>query len=326
MDDLEIIDKIVAYTTDMLMEMSTMEEVQTQGEREFRTSGLPFCPILSFLREPRSESYSMSMYTSTGTAIHTSVQTWLAKTKLSSRHLFGNWLCTGCGAKKRMIKKPKPCSCSSRRAMHSEFHRRMQPFWMYEEIDFEYRGLSGHIDLVYWPEPEFAFAVDFKTTDLVKKKKSSYWEPAKPSSPNYVVQIRTYNTVLDLLYGLPIKGWVLANLDRAQPIKKPTDFSLIPSEWSHAKSLKWDRILLKASNNNKRLLRLERAINEGNGSKSRKYLQDIIEHRPCISDSTYNNWMFYGFYKGECELKRQCLSCNTTKIRNAIYTKLEDLS
>ena len=217
------VSKIERYVHDMFSEMVLMSETQPPSEREFRTSGLPFCPILSFLKEDREESYASSFYTSIGTSIHLVMQTWLAKTKLSVKHVYGNWKCTGCGKEKRMCKQPSPCTCGSTHSRASKFHERMKPFWMYEEIEYNYRGLSGHIDLVYWPLPNFAFTLDFKTSDIEKKKKSGYWIRSKPSSPTYVVQVRTYNTVLDLHYGVPIRGWCLANLDRAQPIKKSSD-------------------------------------------------------------------------------------------------------
>ncbi len=317
--------KIEGYITDALMEMSTAEETQPTSQREFRASGLPFCPILSFLKSPRTESYGSTHYTSTGTAIHLTVQTWLAKTKLSSRHLFGNWLCTGCGDKKSMCKKPQPCPCKSSRSLVSEFHRRMRPFWMYEEIEFEWRGMSGHCDMVYWPEPDFAFVGDFKTTDLVKKKQSSFFDPAKPSSPTYIPQIRTYCTILDLQYSVPIRGWSLINLNRAAPYKKPSDAHLLTSIWDHKKSVRWDRILELASKNNKRLTKLEQAIEAEDSGRARELLTNIVVNRPCTTQKEYNQWMAYAFFKGECELKKDCLSCKINRIKKSVLSRLNEL-
>ena len=109
--------------------LGSQKITQIKSKREFRTSSLPFCPILSFLAEPRIESYDKSHYTSTGTGIHTTIQSWLSVNKIPQDWMYGSWKCTGCHAiKKNQMRPKKPCGCKFQ-VSTTDFHRGWPKHW-----------------------------------------------------------------------------------------------------------------------------------------------------------------------------------------------------
>jgi hypothetical protein len=322
--DDDVVGFIEQTVTSSMLDMSTAT-FNVPARSEFRTSSLPFCPIRSFIANEGTEGYTKTHYTSIGTAMHTTVQSWLSYTKISSAIMWGSWKCTGC--KRVVLNRFKPkrlCECDVVRSTLPEL-RGWPKIWVYEEVEYNYKGLSGHIDMILFPRPDFAIVCDYKTTSMAKKKASFFYDPSQPSSPSYIAQIRTYCTVLDLAFDLPIRGWCLTNLDRAEPIKKEGDFTLLPSSWDREKSLRWDKHIDLSSKNFRRLTKLKEAVNNEDRTTAKQQLANIVENRPCTSEKTYNGYMKYSFFgKQVCELKEVCLSCKTDRITKKINSILAD--
>lgn len=318
-DPLDYMEDIInASMTGMQHEKVT----QVKRKREFRSSGLPFCPILQFLREPQEENYAKSHYTSTGTAIHESIQGWLSVTKTSQNIMWGSWKCTGCQQIKFNQYKPKKlCDCKFV-VSTTEQHRGWPKHWTYHEVEFEYRGLTGHIDLILWPKPDFAFVPDFKTSEQEKKRLRWNWKADKVSSPNYVAQIRTYASILTLEHGLPIKGWALINVERGRPITKATDYHTQLGVWNKKKAVKWMENIDRAADNNKILTKLEDAVEKGDRDGAEKQIDRMIKNRPCVDQDSYDRFMQYGFYQGSCEHCSTCFSGSHKAIKRMILTEL----
>lgn len=307
----------------MLLSLPNAKIQQVKSTRQFRTSSLPFCPILEFIKDPSIEEYAKSHYTTTGTAIHETVQSWLAVNKLSQDMIYGSWKCTGCKKiKLNQLRPKKLCDCSHT-VSTTEFHRGWPKHWTYEEIEYNYHGLTGHIDLVVAPRPDFYFVTDFKTTELQKKKLRSGWKQDKVSSPNYVAQIRTYSTILTLEHKLPIRGWMLVNLDRGAPIRKASDFHPQVAAWSQRHSERWDKYLKHSIDNNKILQKLERAVEDQDKETATSRMKMMVKTRPCRSQHDYDSYMRYKFYGDtECPLKDVCLNGSDKSVRNKIISEL----
>ena len=318
-DPLEYMEGIV---NDMMLDLQNNKLQQVKTTRQFRTSSLPFCPILEFIKDPNIEEYSKSHYTTTGTAIHETIQSWLSVSKFSQDMIYGSWKCTGCQTVKLNQMRPKKlCGCSHT-VSTTEFHRGWPKHWTYVEVEYDYHGLTGHIDLVVIPRPDFAFPVDFKTTELAKKKLRWSWKEDKVSSPNYVAQVRTYSTILDKVHGLPIKGWMLVNTERGSPIRKRSDFHPQVAKWSSKHSEKWMKVLDLSIENNKRLRKLEDAIDSEDKQLAEKQLRRIVVNRPCHSQDDYNDYMRYKFYSGECPHQETCFHGSNKAIFNMIMGEL----
>lgn len=315
------IEEMEELAVDMLLDLQNLKLTQGKRGREFRTSSLPFCPILSFLKDAGEESYSKSHFTSTGTAIHETVQSWLSVSKISKDIIWGSWKCTGCGAiKLNQFRPRKECDCNFKLST-TQFHRGWPKHWTYHEFEYNYKGLTGHIDLIVWPRPDFAFVLDIKTTEVEKKRLRWNWKQDKISSPNYVAQVRTYATILDIVHGIPIKSWMLSNLERARPINKRQDFHPQVASWSRKHSEKWMKHLDLSIKNNKILTKVEAAIDAEDRDEAERHIKRMIVSRPCTDQTTYDNYMRYGFYTGECEHCNACFSGDRA-VRKMITTEL----
>lgn len=316
-DPLEYMEKVI---DDCFADIRNAKVTQVATNREFRTSSLPFCPILDFLREPQEENYDKSHYTSTGTAIHETLQSWLSVANYPKSMLYGSWKCTGCqNVLKNQMMPKKLCGCKHTMST-TPFHRKWPKHWTYEEIEYNYNGLSGHIDGVLMPRPDFAFVIDFKTTELAKKRSKYNWKADKISSPAYVAQIRTYSTILTLEHDLPIKGWMLINVERGRPIKSKNDYHKQVGTWGEKHSIKWDGILQRSIKHNILLSKLERAVEEKKKDRAQELLQKIVACRPCKSEHDYKRYMVYKHYDGKCPHADVCFSGKN----KPVYTRIMD--
>lgn len=318
----DVLDFVENTVNNMMLDLQNNKVQQVAAQREFRTSSLPFCPILEFLRDPQFEDYKKSHYTSTGTAIHETIQSWLAVSPFSSSMLYGSWECTGCKkVKLNQMKPTKACNCEYTYST-TPYHRRWPKHWTYKEIEYNYNGLTGHIDLVVIPKPGLAFVLDFKTTELEKKKSRISWRADKVSSPNYVAQVRTYATILDLVHNMPIQAWVLVNAERGKPITSIKDFHVQTGLWSRKHSNKWNGLIIDAVDNNKRLLSVETAVKSSEPKQARTALKEVIKHRPCTDQASYDAFMKYKFYQGSCEHCATCFSGSNKAVYDMVVGEL----
>lgn len=307
---------------EVLSSVKSLTFPQVKKKREFRTSSLPFCPILDFLREPHIESYDKSHYTSTGTSIHETLQSWMSVAKIPRSWLWGSWKCTGCHEIKRNQFQPrKICGCAHT-VSTTDFHRGWPKHWTYEEVDYNYHGLSGHIDGILIPRPDFAFVIDFKTTELAVKRARYNWKADKVSSPTYVAQVRTYSTILDLEFELPIRGWMLVNVERGRPIKSNKDYHVQTARWDSDKSRKWDKVLKTSIENNLILTSVEEAVDSSNRDEAKTQIKRMIKNRPCVDEKSYDAYMKYKFFQGKCEHCDVCLGGSNKAIYNRIMSEL----
>lgn len=280
----------------MLLDLQSLE-VKNPYKAELRCSGLPFCPIRSLLKDSRDISYRMEHYTETGTAIHSTLQKWTSLGKYGNR-LWGNWKCSACGeVKHKHCHRPKEaCDC-----------RANQQEWYYDEIDIAYKHLTGHIDTIFYIGNGQYVVIDYKTTYMEKKKRSPFFKADKPSSKNYILQVRTYCALLRELFGMNIVGWYLVSVDRSEPISGPEQFWLLSGEWNDKFQDKWLDRLDEASDNFVRLQRLNAAIDKNDKKLARKRLIAMVKNRPCKSKADYSKWMEFGFFgKDKCELLGDC--------------------
>lgn len=284
---------------------------------ELRSSGLPFCPIKSFLLTDNKESYSKDHYVTTGTAIHETLQRWLPRGDYKA-HIFGDWKCNACDKWKRRQVYPEPCKCRSNSAE-----------WIYHELEIKRKRLTGHIDLVLQlnlDKPPFRYVVvDFKSTDMERKRSNVRWDPSQPSSRNYIIQVRTYCTILTLEYDLNIVGWLLPSINRAAPITDQLGYSLLSGEWNRKRSLRWEKYLDAANYDFIVLMRLLRHIKEGNSAEANDWLVEMVKTRPCHDEEQYMEWMHYAFFRNEvCPMKKVCCQGSNKKVLKHVRNLLRE--
>ena len=319
------VEDIQKAVDELLLPMANQRWKFEGKTRGFRVSSLPFCPLLSLVTSKTEESYTKSHYTEVGTALHTTIQTWLSLNKISVKKMYGKWKCTGCAKEVGPGRQPKePCSCEHVFGRLEKVHEHMPKFWTYEELTVEYNGLSGHIDLIIEISPGKYILIDFKTYSLLKKRDTSYWKKDKPSHPSYVIQIRSYSAICREVYDLNIVGWAMVLVDRDRPIESAKDYHPIINEWNGKKSKAWLKKLDDSANDNRRYRALLRSIEDGKEDKAKKQLKEIVKKRPCHSQEDYNGYMNYKFFSNEkCPLLSSCKKGNKRALRG-VHEALAD--
>lgn len=307
--------------------LETLDVPKVQGHKriELRASGLPYCEIRKFLFNPSPENYAKDFYTSTGTAIHEALQQWAPRGDYKS-YIFGNWRCTGCGAVKKMCITPRRKCVECVDLPLQPKHLGKTHYWKYEEIDFKYKSLSGHIDMVLRisRNPDRYIVIDFKTTDMDKKRESRYWDPMQPSSKSYILQIRTYCTILEKLFGLNIVGWHVISINRSAPIKTAKDYHLLSGEWNEGDSDKFIKYLERDIRGYKNLQHLLKRINKGDKTEASAALETMANDRPCSDLKSYKRWMDKAFFgKEKCEMLDACCM-STRRVVARIKQELEN--
>lgn len=200
--------------------------IESPETKLFRVSSFPYCPVLHALNPTeRVEDYSSRFYTDIGTAMHELIQDFMPRT-MHGHKVFGNWSCRKCGKKRKLTVLPeKPCSCFKGKKVTAG------DAWKYEEIEIEYRGLTGHVDKllqVQTASGEVGYLViDYKTTNIPayeapkkkRRKHSGSWTSANEPPPinpalakKYPVpynidQISFYCPLLRKAMKLNIVGW-----------------------------------------------------------------------------------------------------------------------
>lgn len=312
-----VLDIVEQDISRMMLDASKLTMPSTR-KAEFRCSSLPFCPIRSFLQmSKREDSYRMDFYTGTGTTLHELMQKWMPLTEQAKGRVYGQWACMSCG----VIHPPQlmPHECPACRASRDMLR--------YREVEVSYKGLSGHVDYLYmWSRDQFVLP-DFKTTSLIhsRNKYPHNWRDHYPSSPNYIVQLRTYACLLREVYGLNITALMLIFIDRSRTIESEKDFHIVSYPWDEDRHNKWLRKVDKACTNNKLLQRLRRRVEAANeySDEAVNTLRKMVDNRPCTSEASWNTWMKKGFFKGECELLPACLKGPKATMR-AIMRNLEE--
>ena len=299
--------RIEHFIDSALTDMGKLEAPSTR-KKEFRCSSLPFCPIRSAFLETSKESFSKSFYVEIGTAVHKVVQFWLSR-GMAADDMFGCWKAPDGRISEPML---RPEAVKALNDNNLE----------YEEVTIKWKRLSGHVDLITHIGGGAYVVWDFKTTDLGGKRQHAGWKRNFRTSPNYFIQIRSYAALLRRLFGINIVAWGLIIVDRDRPIQTTADYHKIIRPWkmkNHKKQMR----LLEAANDNYKIFQMfqsEMARSKEYNPEAVRLLKEMIVNRPCIDDESYDEWMDYAFYKGECELKEACLKSN-----KAVYRRIQEL-
>lgn len=296
--------RIENFIDSALVDLGKLTAPSTR-KQEFRCSSLPFCPIRSAFLDSSEESFRKSFYVEIGTVVHKVVQIWLAR-GMAANDMYGIWkrVSDGCETKIPMLR-PKAVKLLGTEDI------------VYEEVTIKWRNLSGHVDLITHIGNNEYVVWDFKTTDIASKRRFAGWQKTFKTSPNYFIQIRSYAALLRKLFGINIVAWGLIIVDRDKPIESTKDYHKIIKPWkihNHKKQMR----LLNSANDNYLLFDEFRQImarSKEYNPEAVKLLKEMIINRPCIDDESYNEWMDYAFYKGECEFKEACLKSNKAVLR-----------
>ena len=245
-----------------------------------RPSTFPICSIilLDSLLYEREWSFMADMYTSMGTAIHETIQAWCSK---SNMKIWGNWFCPICRERKTYT--------------HKSFCKKCEDDMIYIEIEVEYLGVKGHIDLIVLDGEKGFIIVDVKSCGDYTINQPTY---AKLSL-NYVLQLSTYAYMIekiygDLLekkYGHRVGGCSLLFVNRKKP--------------SNIREFYWDRetvLKLGQKTIHKNII----SFNKGMKAYDTGDLNTAVNNRLCHNKQHYEEEV-QSFFFGGCYLADVCI-------------------
>lgn len=284
---------------------NSFANIQSEERVEFRASGLPFCAIYHAYRlrlkkaGPTLQSlgdWQEEFYTTIGTALHELWQKILVMSALESDRrmevkVFGSWECTSCKNIKTESFYPKyPCKCGN--TLH----------WKYRELEFIYKGLGLHIDMLeYYPRVDQWVVSDLKTAGADNVEKGNL-EIEKNS-----FQIEAYCVILEELFDIKISKYCLWYQTRDKFNKYYPHFV----DWTPERFKRAKRRLDRWTRTNK-------MIPDYLKKPSADNLLPMIDSRPCVDNKSYDREMRSKFKwdnhtKKACPFKDQCVSSQSSE-------------
>lgn len=294
---------------------------------QLRCSSLPWCGLHSFVHDThRTDSYRSDFYTSIGTAIHETLQKWLAIDLEYAKDVYAKWVCSDPKCKKDHGECWHPGQCQ--KCGNTKL--------LYHECEITYKSLSGHTDLIRRiNNKDHAILIDFKSTDLFKDlKKEGFrnWTKTFEVNKRYPIQIRSYCSLLRKTKKLDIRGWMLVFVDRSTP---PTEDKakpkIVTQKWTPSLQKEYMGYIDETNSNWTSFQELTAAIEGNDREAARDSLKDLIVNRPCQSKADYENWMTAAFFEHDKDKKRQkcpslkyCSKANNKEIYKHILSCVEE--
>lgn len=250
-------------------------------EPGLRASAVPFCPILNMaqslaaVKEPvQKVDYAGQFYTGIGTVVHTHWQASIVDHPMLGEHVFGNWVCQGCGKEVSKTFRPRPCDCH-------------YPWWRYKELSLRYRSLTGHCDMLFRDPDDGWTLLDLKTAT------THHVEKTKTAKPPHILQIRCYAYLLEKEYDIEIRRVALVYQAREYHAK----FIPVSVVWDDHQRARIKRKLDYWCDN----YSLARAALRGEAP-----LRQVAQARPCHTLEDYDREMAAAFYFTTCQFRGVC--------------------
>ncbi len=290
------------------------------GKPQFRGSALPFCPLYDLVNIDKQEdhAYDAHFYFSVGTALHELIQRFSSASLGNS--LIGNFKCNRVlsDVKTGTDHTIKRCSFQLNMTTPNQFKKDLKcphgikeckksPQFEYVEVDVIYKGLSGHIDLIFKIDGKY-YLIDIKTTSnyifTERGMNSGYYPNGK-----YWHQVETYCYIVEKLYNIKIHQYGILYVGREKPLKR--------RNYTHVWFVK--PFTDRARKQRGKILDTQTK----NFSRMKKYLKgkislsEIYKNRPCKSEKEHNALMAKKFFEGSCPYWKD-KSCPSKKILRSI--------
>lgn len=260
--------------------------------RDFRASSFPYCPVLdlvgfleSHLDSDNSVAYAQEFYFNMGRTVNDLWQTAMVNSPKYGDSVYGSWVCPDSGETIKNQLKPKrgPKSGGT---------------WAYKELEYRYRGLNGHSDLVTM--------VDAKNYTLWELKTVPYWFLQSPRlCSDYPMfnksrtQARIYAFMLRKMLRIPVTKIVIVNLSRENP--RLDLIKLAPLAFTDDDYRRTQRMIDRAVDARKTVTRLLGHRKRSKPPKSE--LTAVLDARPCHKRRDYYSKMDERFYgKSKCPI------------------------
>ena len=303
---------------------------QTKRPNDFRVSSLPYCGLLhvadSLNKEIEPNPYAFSFYVELGTTLHSLYQRYAAEA--SPTELIGNWQCnrlldTSTGkhsiSHTRCTKKYEFCSHNDAKEQHKCPHgKKCLPSLSYEELTVEYKGLTGHVDLLYkLPNRKYILA-DIKTTGefLFDSFKSAVKLGYYPSL-KYFQQVETYAILIEKLFDIEISSYAIVYMSRTAPSEKKIKHRVFARKLTDDMRMRRKNIVKWQIEHHKQALKVIEQPSKDN-------MGELWNNRPCQNKAAYDNIMKPLFFGKENCPYWQDSTCPGGEIKRNLLKQLSD--
>jgi hypothetical protein len=331
--------------------------VPTKAKVDFRASGLPYCPIynLSNIKKNKvyipevGKSWFDTFFTAIGTVVHERWQDIYTRAAEDPKipmkvRPFGAWVCSHCYKKLEPSFLPKHiCDCNNdqdytlkeflslrRKQHHISNDEGLEPYykqyeelgptqhWLYVEVGFKYKGLSGHVDYIeYYPNEDRWVVYDLKTATLAAVKGEDKTLPVVKN----IYQIESYCVILPKVFKqiTHISEYMLLYQARDSALQQ---FPYV-AEWTQDREA-------RATKRLNRYIKGHDFVVEYLQEKTHnpEIMADIVGSRPCYSEKSYMREMHTAFLDDEtqskCKYKHLCTTCEGSKLAKKLYSVISD--
>lgn len=291
--------------------LNYVEKGEYDKQPILRPSAFPTCSILSFIAIGEYNKYKNILqdetlfshfFTSVGTTVHETVQTWTGK----AIKLLADWRCTNLDCERSECKKEECDNKKCKDLSHAATTRKIGNICKkcshpmeYNELEVEHGIITGHVDVILSLGSGKFWAGDYKTCSLKKL------EELKSPPINYIYQILTYAYILKVEYDIDIKGFSIFYIARDNPTKYlefPYDFD--------SKAIEQAKKLIK-----------EETVKYKSAQSALKFndIDYVIDTKPCKSKLQYDK--LFGSFKG-CPFVDVCFG-SKAKLKKEISKTFE---
>lgn len=273
------------------------EEESLEFVHSLRVSSLPICGLIDAIdrieKPARPIPFSMSFYTSVGTAVHENLQNRMILSKAYGKWCFGNWKCQNCKevAFEQQFR-PKSLVCPKCKAGLLTYH----------ELEFKYKGVSGHLDMLTNVRKKAFVAWEFKTTSEYNIRNPLQSLPHR----KHIQQIEAYCTMLRRVYNIKVHTYTIVYISRNRAQMSNED-----DEQFRAFTFKFtDEMLERRDAQLERIRLSDLAIKKLFKRPTQKNIRKLEALRPCRSKEDYKNpetGMVHAFYKSDCPFAKNGL-------------------
>lgn len=344
----------MTYILEKLLQVQQSKYLQPPRPPMFRVSSLPFCPILhlyeqqEFTGEPDQIAFRAGHYFRIGHAVHDNYQ--FTSLNALKTEVIGDYSCD------RILKTEvigdtvvtHKCNrlikfCTPEEALKHPCPHRFNScaeFMRYSELEFKYRGISGHCDWVLKQPDGFASKVNKKTGKRVKVPlfkwhvadfkttgESLFVNPqyciksGNYPSKKYIEQIETYCAFIEHFHKVKISTYTIAYVSRDRPLHDNKSKSLYTFTYAWTAERRKNRRKTLAT-----YFKQYEQVQEFLKTLSKGIFSELVDGRPCHTEKEYQSKMKSHFFgKEECPLKDICLKCSAKETKKKLWSKLNPL-
>lgn len=301
-------DSPTALIFDLMNKVIANKRPNKSYKPQVRFSKLPICSLLfaqEVVKGSNDVPFSMDWFTEIGTGIHDVFQIHFPLTEGVSQYVYGDWKCVCCldTNNKPLITASHCCTPLDLRCPRCETKNSLR----YSEIEVNYKGVKGHIDLLLLIDKKF-YLLDWKSCSQAIVE-----NPSNLPYPKNSMQIESYCEALRYEFDIDVYWHCLIYVSRDSTDLDDT-FSSTKKRHHFCGQLVNPKMLRIRHNQLETAVKTKRLVKRYLNDPTKSNLKLLNDHRPCKSVEDYENpatGMKHGFVRRGCRYLDDCAGCGS---------------